>query len=85
MNYDKEVVKEVKQTIKELEEANKGNLKYRPYPQDISYAMKTRSDRHNLSTAEVQMIILENNIKIKQPVDPINDPKSQKLTPKKGK
>ena len=82
---DKDLVKEVKQTIKELQEAHKGNLKYRPYAQDISYAMKARADRHSLSTSEVQQILWENNIKIKQPVDPDNDPKTQKLVPTKGK
>lgn len=84
-DYDKEVVKAVKETIKELKEAHKGNLKYRPYAQDISYAMKAKAEQYRLSTAEVQKILLENKIKIKQPVDPVNDPKSQKLTPKKGK
>ena len=79
MNDDKEVVKEVKQTIKDLQEAHKGNLKYRPYAQDISYSMKAHADRHHLSTSEVQQILWEHDIKIKQPVDPINDPKSQKL------
>ena len=79
MKDKKEVVKEVKQTIKELVEAHKGNLKYRPYPQDISYAMKARADRTPLSTSEVYWILKENNIKIEQPKDPVNDPKSQKL------
>lgn len=82
---DKDLVKEVKQTIKELQDAHKGNLKYRPYAQDISYAMKARNDRHHLTTTEVQQILWDNNIKIKQPIDPVNDPKSEKLVPTKGK
>lgn len=78
-----DVVKEVKQTIKELQQEHKGNLKYRPYAQDISYALKKKG--HIVSTSEVSHILLENNIKIPQPVDPINDPKSQKLVQAKGK
>ena len=80
MKDKKEVVKEVKETIKELQEAHKGNLKYRPYPQDISYAMKARADRTSLSTSEVYWILKENNIKIEQPKDPVNDPQPAQLT-----
>ena len=40
MKEEKELVKQIKNTIKELQEAHKKNLKYRPYPQDIAYAMK---------------------------------------------
>lgn len=62
-----EVVQQVKDTIKELQEANKANIKYRPYAQDISYAMKANSSRANLSAKEVASILKENNIVIEQP------------------
>ena len=73
MKDEKQVVQQVKDTIKELQEAHKGNLKYRPYAQDISYAIKHNPDKIPLSTREVERIILENNIEIKQPVLPKKD------------
>ena len=79
MKEQKEVVKLIKQTIKELQEEHKGNLKYRPYAQDIAYAMKKDQKNQMISTAEVARILKEENIKIEQPKDPINDPQSAKL------
>ena len=79
MKDQKEVVKLIKQTIKELQEEHKKNLKYRPYAQDIAYAMKKNQKNQMISTAEVQRILIENNIKIEQPKDPINDPQPAKL------
>lgn len=79
MKEEKELVKQIKNTIKELQEAHKNNLKYRPYPQDIAYAMKKNQKNQMISTAEVQRILIENNIKIEQPKDPINDPQPAKL------
>lgn len=78
-----DVVKEVKQTIKELQKEHKGNLKYRPYAQDISYALKKKG--YGIPTHEVANILRENNIKIPQPKDPLHDPQSQKLVQTKGK
>lgn len=79
MKEEKELVKQIKQTIKELQEEHKKNLKYRPYAQDIAYAMKKNQTAQMISTAEVQRILIENNIKIEQPKDPINDPQPAKL------
>lgn len=83
MKDQKEVVKLIKKTIKELQEEHKKNLKYRPYAQDIAYAMKKNQKNQMISTAEVQRILIENNIKIEQPKDPINDPQSAKLVTSK--
>lgn len=79
---DKQVVKAVKETIKELQKTHKANLKYRPYPQDIIYAMK-KNGSYILTLDEVKQIILDNNIKIEQPKDPINDLQSTKLVASK--
>lgn len=79
MKDQKEVVKLIKQTIKELQEEHKKNLKYRPYAQDIAYAIKKNQKAQIISTAEVQRILIEENIKIEQPKDPINDPQPAKL------
>jgi len=75
---NKEVVKAVKETIKELVSEHKKNLKYRPYPQDIKYAMAKKGS-YVLSTTQIKQILIDNNIKIDQPKDPINDPQSAKL------
>lgn len=83
MKEEKELVKQIKKTIKELQEEHKKNLKYRPYAQDIAYAMKKDQKNQMISTAEVQRILIENNIKIEQPKDPINDPQSAKLVASK--
>lgn len=82
MKEEKELVKQIKQTIKELQKEHKENLKYRPYPQDIAYAMKKHQKAQMISVAEVKRILLENNIKIEQPKDPINDPQPAKLVVK---
>ena len=75
---NKEVVKAVKETIKELVSEHKKNLKYRPYAQDIKYAMEKKGS-YRLTTTQINQILIDNNIKIDQPKDPVNDPKSQKL------
>ena len=78
----KEVVKAVKETIKELQETHKENLKYRPYAQDIIYAMKKKGS-YILNLSEMYKLIEDNEIKIEQPKDPINDPQSAKLVANK--
>lgn len=75
---NKEVVKAVKETIKELVSEHKKNLKYRPYAQDIKYAMEKKGS-YVLSTTQIKQILIDNNIKIEQPKDPINDPQPAKL------
>lgn len=74
----KEVVKAVKETIKELQETHKKNLKYRPYAQDIIYAMKAKGS-YILNLSEMHALLEANKIKIEQPKDPINDPQPAKL------
>lgn len=79
---NKEVVKAVKETIKELQKAHEKNLKYRPYAQDIKYAMESKGS-YRLTTTQIKQILIDNNIKIEQPKDPINDPQSAKLVTSK--
>lgn len=71
---DKEVVKAVKETIKELQKEHEANIKYRPYAQDICYAMKAKGS-YILSLGEMKELLSVNKIEIKQPKDPNAVPK----------
>ena len=71
----KELVKQVKKTIKELQAKHKDNIKYRPYAQDIAYENNKSGNNYHMTAKQVQQILIEEKIKIEQPKDPNAVPK----------